>query len=163
MKKFLSLILALLMILAISVPTLAAEMDDPYDLEMTEKSYDRLGDEGQMLPGYTYYIKLTNGEYNIDIDKRAFKIEYSLDKGSSKYVEDYGLEDGDFFLTVANNIDATIDDPGYIGITITLTAKADWEKRGIEKGDEFYYSDGFDVANNVYYVETYPDVATSIF
>jgi len=157
MKKFLSLILALLMILAISVPTLAAEIDDPYDLEMTEKSYDKLGDEGQMLPGYTYYIKLTNGEYNIDVDKRDFKIEYSLEKGSSKYVESYGLEDGDFYVTVANNIDATTDDPGYIGINITLIAKADWEKRGIEKGDEFFYNDGFDVANNIYYVETYPD------
>lgn len=156
MKKVLSIVLAMLMLISISVPAFAA-IDDPYDLEMSEKSRDKLGDEGQMLPGYTYYIKLTNGDATINVDKRDFKIEFDLEKGSAKYVDSYGLEDGDFYVTVANNIDATVDDPGYIGFTINLTAKSDWEKRGIEKGDEFYYSDGFDVANNIYYVETSPD------
>ena len=157
MKKFLSLILALLMLVSISAPALAMD-SSPYDLVMTDKSYDRLGDEGQMLPGYTSYIKMANDDYSIDIDNRDFKIEWDFDKGSSKYVEDYGLENGDFYITVANESSATVDDPGYIGVTITLTAKDNWEKRGIEKGDEFSYIDGFEVYNDLYYVDTYPDV-----
>ena len=136
MKKFLSLILALLMLVSISVPALA-DIDDPYDLVMADSSIDNLGDDGQMLHGYTYYYKLTNGDETIKIDKRDFKIEYELAKGCDKYVADYGLKDGKFFITVVSSSDATPDDPGYIDFKFSVTAKSDWEKRDIAKGDEF--------------------------
>ena len=126
MKKFLSLILALLMLVSISVPALA-DIDDPYDLVMADSSIDNLGDDGQMLHGYTYYYKLTNGDETIKIDKRDFKIEYELAKGCDKYVADYGLKDGKFFITVVSSSDATPDDPGYIDFKFSVTAKSRWK------------------------------------
>ncbi|MBP1559465.1 MAG: hypothetical protein J6B40_07880 [Oscillospiraceae bacterium] len=153
MKKVLSLILALIMLVAMAVPAFA---DDGYDLVMTDKSDKKLGDDGQMLPGETYYIEMTNGTNDISVDKRDFKIEFDIVKGS-KYVADHGLEDGEFFITVANNHSLTVDNPGYIDFEITLTAKDDWTSRGIEKGEKFYYSDSYDVGNDIYYVDTYED------
>jgi len=153
MKKVLSLILVLMMLVAMAVPAFAA---DSYDLAMTEKSNKKLGDDGQMLPGETYYIEMTDGSEDLEIDKRDFKIEFDITKGE-KYVADHGLEDGEFFITVANNHSLTVDDPGYIEFDITLTAKDDWTSRNIEKGDKFYYSDSYDVGNDIYYVDTYED------
>ncbi len=152
MKKALSLILVFLMLVAMAVPAFAAG----YDLAMTEKSTDKLGDDGQMLPGETYYIEMTDGTDDLSVDKRDFKIEFDIVKGE-KYVADHGLEDGEFFITVANNHSLTVDDPGYIDFEITLTAKDDWDKRGITKGEKFYYSDSYDVGNDIYYVDTYED------
>ena len=119
MKKVLSLILVFLMLVAMAVPAFAA---GSYDLDMTSKSKSRLGDDGQMLPGETYYIELAEGDNDLEIDKRDFRIEFDITKGE-KYVAAHGLEDGEFYITVANNHSLTVDDPGHIEFDITLTAK----------------------------------------
>ena len=153
MKKVLSLVLAFMMVLAMAVPALAS--NECY-LEMTEKSVKKLGEEGQMLPGYIYYFDLYIDD--IEVEKSDFTIKIELDKGSDKFVESYGIEDDQLYIKVANDRSMNVEED-YIGFEVTLKARNNYyeDDYGIEKGDEFYCGDGYDVGNDLYYVDVAAD------
>ncbi len=149
MKKVLSVVLALLMLLSLATVALA-------DCDYTEKK-GTYGKDGQMLPGESYRFEIEIDGTPVDVETKTFKVTADIDKDSAKYVEATGSAGGCVYVKTKNTYAVDMDDPASIDIDFTLTARKDNTDLGIKKGDEFYFSISYDFGNNIVYVEVEED------
>lgn len=162
MKKVLSVVLALLMLLSLATVAFASTT---YEEKKNKGDY---GKEHQMLPGESYRFVVSYNGNELEIESKNFKVEADMDKDTAKYVEATGSAGGCVYVKTKSTYAVDMDDPASIDIDFTLTARRDIKNDDgdviLDKGDEIGFGISYDFGNNIVYVEVEeddPDNATT--